>query len=349
MSLPGRVNRAQEEISMNKNEQDVAEQEQPQPLEPPYQPPQPPYQPPQPPLKGFGAQLLAAREQQGFSVGDMVGRIHISVRQLRALESEKLEDLPEPVYVRGFIRSYAKSLGIDHKPLVEDFNRRYGDSFSIGSHQIPEVAYSSEQVFQDKNPSPWWRLVGLLILVSAIAAGIWAIVSQDMLKGFTDNEPVPPRPAVQNEEVRREPVKQAVAPKPQPAAQRQSVQPAPAPAPVPPPKPEPPVIKAQENVPGIVLQADDSTDAAPQSDRKEVRIRLSVKQECWVRISRVGDDSTVFEQEVPAGATRSIRSTKPLRVIIGNSEDVEVELNDVLFDYKRFISPRDKTVRFRMY
>ena len=320
---------------MNDNVQDVAEQGQPH----------------QPPLKGFGAQLLAAREQQGFSVGDMVGRIHISVRQLRALESEKLEDLPEPVYVRGFIRSYAKSLGIDHKPLVEDFNRRYGDSFSIGAHQIPEVAYSSEQVFQDKNPSPWWRLVGLLILVSAIAAGIWAIVSQDMLKGFTDNEPVPSRPAVQNEEVRREPVKQAAAPKPQPAAPRQSVQPAPAPAPapVPPPKPEPPVVVAQENVPGIVLQADDSTAAAPQSDRKEVRIRLSVKQECWVRISRVGDDSTVFEQEVPAGATRSIRSTKPLRVIIGNSEDVEVELNDVLFDYKRFISPRDKTVRFRMY
>ena len=304
------------------------------------------------PANGFGAQLVAAREAQGLSVGDMVGRIRMSVKQLRALESENFEELPEPVYVRGFIRSYAKSLGIDPAPLVEDFNRRYGDSFALGSHQIPEVAYSSEQVFQDKSPSPWWRLLGILILVSAIAAGIWAIVSQDMLKGLMGDDPVPSRPIAQVEEVKKDVTKSApaaAAKTQQPAVVRHNSQPALAPVPATPARPEPVVVKAQENIPGIAFRPDDNKVAAPQSDRKEVRIRLSVKQDCWVRVSRIGDDSTVFKQEVPAGTTRSIRGIKPLRVILVNSEEVEVELNDVLFDYKRFISPRDKTVRFRMY
>jgi hypothetical protein len=57
----------------------------------------------------------------------------------------------------------------------------------------------------------------------------------------------------------------------------------------------------------------------------------------------------VFEQDIPAGATRTIRGNKPLRVLIGNSDALEIELNDTLLDFSRFVSPREKTVRFRMY
>ncbi len=299
------------------------------------------------PVAGFGAMLLSAREEQGFSIGDMVGRIHISVRQLRALESETMEELPEPVYIRGFIRSYAKALGLDPKPLVADFNNRYGDSFSIGSHQIPEIPYSSEQILQGKDSSPWWRFAAILILVSAIAAGVWAIVSQDLVRNFMgsgDNLGSPAAPAAEVTKV--EPKKAnsgRVAPAP-------AVRPAPrVVAPAPAPKPEPPVIKAQENVPGITLRRDNNSAAGTATDNKEVKIRLIVKQDCWVRVSRLGNDSTVFEQDIPAGATRTIRGNKPLRVLIGNSDALEIELNDTLLDFSRFVSPREKTVRFRMY
>ena len=57
--------------------------------------------------KGFGAVLRAAREAEGISVGDMAVQCRLAVTQIRALEEERLENLPEPVYVRAFIRGYA--------------------------------------------------------------------------------------------------------------------------------------------------------------------------------------------------------------------------------------------------
>ena len=74
--------------------------------------------------KSFGARLAAARESAGISVGDMAGRLRLHINQVRALESENLAQLPEAAYVRGFVRSYARSLGLDPAPLVEDLNAK---------------------------------------------------------------------------------------------------------------------------------------------------------------------------------------------------------------------------------
>jgi len=76
------------------------------------------------PPSSFGARLVAARESAGLSVGDMAARLRLHVNQVRALESEDLARLPEAAYVRGFVRSYARSLGIDPAPLVDDFNSK---------------------------------------------------------------------------------------------------------------------------------------------------------------------------------------------------------------------------------
>jgi cytoskeleton protein RodZ len=74
----------------------------------------------------FGARLAAAREKEGISVGEMAGRLRLHVNQVRALESENLAQLPEPAYVRGFVRSYARSVGLDPAPLVADLNSKLG-------------------------------------------------------------------------------------------------------------------------------------------------------------------------------------------------------------------------------
>ena len=76
--------------------------------------------------KGFGAVLRAAREAEGISVGDMAVQCRLAVTQIRALEEEHLENLPEPVYVRAFIRGYAHALKIDPAPLVDDYMMRCG-------------------------------------------------------------------------------------------------------------------------------------------------------------------------------------------------------------------------------
>jgi cytoskeleton protein RodZ len=72
----------------------------------------------------FGARLAAARERERLSVGDMAARLRLHVNQVRAIEGENLALLPEPAYVRGFVRSYARSLGLDPAPLIDDLNAK---------------------------------------------------------------------------------------------------------------------------------------------------------------------------------------------------------------------------------
>ena len=70
--------------------------------------------------QGFGAMLRAAREAQGISLGDMAVRSRLSVAQVRALEEEDVAALPEPVYVRAFIRGCAHSLGLDPQATLRE-------------------------------------------------------------------------------------------------------------------------------------------------------------------------------------------------------------------------------------
>lgn len=72
----------------------------------------------------FGARLAAAREKERLSVGDMAARLRLHVKQVRAIEGEDLAQLPEAAYVRGFVRSYARSLGLDPDPLIDDLNSK---------------------------------------------------------------------------------------------------------------------------------------------------------------------------------------------------------------------------------
>ena len=65
-----------------------------------------------------GALLLAERREQGLSLGDVARQLKLSVRQVEALERDEYEAFPGPVFVRGFLRNYAKLLQLDPEALV---------------------------------------------------------------------------------------------------------------------------------------------------------------------------------------------------------------------------------------
>ena len=65
-----------------------------------------------------GAQLLAERRAQGLSLGDVARQLKLSVRQVEALERDEYAAFPAPVFVRGFLRNYAKLLQLDPDALV---------------------------------------------------------------------------------------------------------------------------------------------------------------------------------------------------------------------------------------
>lgn len=71
----------------------------------------------QPALK-VGAILRAEREARGLSVEEIAERVKFSVRQIEALEHDDAEHLPQGTFLRGFVRSYARVLGMDESRLL---------------------------------------------------------------------------------------------------------------------------------------------------------------------------------------------------------------------------------------
>lgn len=67
---------------------------------------------------GSGAALLAERRRQGLSLGDISRQLKLSVRQVEALERDDYSGFKGQVFVHGFIRNYAKLLGLDPAPLI---------------------------------------------------------------------------------------------------------------------------------------------------------------------------------------------------------------------------------------
>ena len=62
---------------------------------------------------GAGTFLSTARLRAGISLNDLASRTRIPRSTLEALEAEDWKSLPAMVYVRGFIRSYARELGME--------------------------------------------------------------------------------------------------------------------------------------------------------------------------------------------------------------------------------------------
>jgi len=74
---------------------------------------------------GIGEALRAARRQQGRSLADAASATRVRESYLAALEEEEFAALGGDVYVRGFLRSYARFLGLNPEPLLESFRREH--------------------------------------------------------------------------------------------------------------------------------------------------------------------------------------------------------------------------------
>lgn len=68
---------------------------------------------------GIGETLREAREQRGLSLDEAAEETRIRATVLAAIEQERFDQLGGDVYTRGFIRSYAKCLGLDPEPLLQ--------------------------------------------------------------------------------------------------------------------------------------------------------------------------------------------------------------------------------------
>ena len=102
-----------------------------------------------------GRMIATAREAASISPADLALRLRLDTRVIKALERDDFENLPAPMFVKGYIRSIAKELNIDAEsvlaayeshtsvepPSLADFSSRAPDQVGINSTIIKLVTY----------------------------------------------------------------------------------------------------------------------------------------------------------------------------------------------------------------
>lgn len=69
----------------------------------------------------FGATLRAAREARGLTPAQLAQSTHLMAQQIEALENEDFSKIAAPIYGRGFVKLYCEGVGLDPKPMIDEF------------------------------------------------------------------------------------------------------------------------------------------------------------------------------------------------------------------------------------
>lgn len=249
-----------------------------------------PISPAETPPEHFGARLRAERERQGLSVGDVVARLRLHPKQVRALEDADFAALPEPAYVRGFVRSYALSLGLAPEPLLGDLAGRMGQGAPNLAAMADDSPRSPVREAAREQNSRRIVLIGALVLLAVLGAVGW----------YASRSALAP----------------ASAPAPEPA-------PVTVTTPAPPPAAESVVPAAAGSAPVAAGQAviETSPAAAPVAPL----LKLVASSRAWVRVE--GSDKVVLlETMLEPGSEEAVEGIPPLLVVIGDASAVKLEL-----------------------
>lgn len=124
-------------------------------------------------MPALGEQFRAAREARGLSLSEVAEQIRIRSVYLGEIEAENWGAIGAPVYVRGFLRTYARFLGLDAEEAVAEFNKT-----SPAPAVSENIGLSNTSVRTDTAPR---NLSPLLWIASAVAVVLVGFVIYNAL------------------------------------------------------------------------------------------------------------------------------------------------------------------------
>ncbi len=128
-----------------------------------------------------GETLAAERRRQGKTIADVEAGTKIMSRMLDAIEDGRYEELPSPVYVKGYLQSYAQFLGMDMKPIVDAYKRETSLTDPEDKLRIPDRAVVKQRdQLHAVSLNTWLIVAGAVVL---IGLALWAA------SGLFGNEP----------------------------------------------------------------------------------------------------------------------------------------------------------------
>lgn len=135
---------------------------------------------------GIGETLVAARRQQGVALSDAAAETRVRESYLAALEEEDFGALGGDVYVKGFLRSYARFLRLDPEPLIAAYRtnfERHNDDMA-GLAQQPVAPLPTE-----RSPA---LIVGIGMAVIAVV--VLALIGLLNDRGEPESQTLAPEP-----------------------------------------------------------------------------------------------------------------------------------------------------------
>lgn len=298
---------------------------------------------------GPGRYLLKARENQKLRIEDVAIELRLIPSQVTALEEDDYSAMPEVTYVRGYLRNYARLLGLSPDEILLAHARiTRNDDFG-------KVAVSPVGEKEIHTAGLGVKLLGVFILVAAIAGVVYwyldrdadqpvtvavtpepaAPVTEEVPTGssklsFADPEPAP-APAVQV-------AVDAVEADEQPAAasvQQDSTAVAPA------------VTESEagqmqtENVEPVSATEPVADQPAVQSIEPPAEIAsdmgqlvISYEKSCWTDIRDASGKKLVYKT-IPAGQTITLEGKTPFTLFFGFAVGVDLKFNGESIDLKQ--------------
>lgn len=122
----------------------------------------------------LGEKLRLAREARGITLSEVAAQTRIAARYLEAIEEDNYKPLPGGVFNKGFIKAYAKYVGVDEQEALDDYARAVA---SQSESEIDDNRYRRPSVMtDDRNRSSWSSLVFAIIILALMSGGIYLLV-----------------------------------------------------------------------------------------------------------------------------------------------------------------------------
>jgi cytoskeleton protein RodZ len=273
-------------------------------------------------MGSFGDRLKKQREQKSISLDDIALSTKIGTRMLRALEEEKFEQLPGGIFNKGFVRAYARHVGLDEEQTLSDYMTALGEAQQVALPVQPITA-SRPPVVTERPSAPIldppqreqsaeipWGLLALGLLLAALAFATWSYYHREH-KAETSSVTPTAEQATQSES--------------KTGGSAQQIPTAPTDSKNAPTTPIPSTVKPGAQ-PSPVAQAalhGSSQDRAPGAFT--VLLKGSEDDECWVSI--VVDGQSPVEAILTAPQEKSIEANKEVIVKAGNIGALDVFFN----------------------
>ncbi|MDP9785587.1 RodZ domain-containing protein [Pseudomonas fluorescens] len=322
-----------------------------------------------------GETLRQARESNGWSLAEVALKLNLTAASLGNLEAGAFDKLPGHTFARGYIRAYAKLLGMDQTVLVQQFDQ-YTGSDAQGSNvhslgRIEEPVRVSHTIL---------RIVSLLLLIAVIGGGfVWwqeqtslrnkepvamnpehvevegadgttqihpldEPEDQAVVEGQTEGETalaLPQSPDAADAEAGAEPAVPAPAPTAPTAPAAPGTGSAPiATAPAAPTAPAPTTHAAPA---APVVPAAPVAPVAPAAGEGQVQIQFVA--DCWTQITD-GNGKVLFSGLKRKGDSTSINGKPPFAVRLGYARGAQVSYNGQPVDVAPFTS--GETARLKL-